>query len=159
MTADELIRSLRERLAPTIGESAHFEARLLAEAALHTGERLSPFSKRSVTEAERTFAETMAERRRQGEPLQYILGEWEFMGLPFIVRPGVLIPRADTEILAEYAIELAQKHGYQSALDLCCGTGCIGISICCNTHLAVTLSDISPDCIRLARENAERTRG
>ena len=76
MTADELIRSLRERLASAIGESARFEARLLAEAALHTGERLSPFSKRSVTEAERTFAETMAERRRQGEPLQYILGEW-----------------------------------------------------------------------------------
>lgn len=158
MTAEELIRSLRERLAPTIGESAHLEARLLAEAALHTGECLSPFSKRSVTEAERTFAETMAERRRQGEPLQYILGEWEFMGLPFTVRPGVLIPRADTEILAEYAIELAQKHGYQSALDLCCGTGCIGISICCNTQLAVTLSDISPDCTRLARENAERNR-
>lgn len=96
----------------------------------------------------------LAERRASGEPLQYILGVWYFMGLPFFVRPGALIPRQDTEVLCEHALALARALGYQSALDLCCGSGCIGVSLAALGALGVTSADISADCAALTQENA-----
>ena len=92
----------------------------------------------------------IAKRRAQGEPLQYILGKWEFMGLPFYTRPCALIPRQDTETLCEEALSI----GGRTLLDLCCGTGCIGVSLAKLGGFEVTFGDISPDCIDLARENA-----
>ncbi|MDL2259218.1 peptide chain release factor N(5)-glutamine methyltransferase, partial [Eubacteriales bacterium OttesenSCG-928-K08] len=96
------------------------------------------------------------ERRRMHEPLQYIFGEWFFMGLPFLVRPGVLIPRQDTETLCEAAIEILRARKYKTALDLCCGTGCVGISLKKLCGVDVTMTDISPACVTIARENAQR---
>ncbi len=74
-------------------------------------------------------AEDMVDRRIAGEPLQYILGEWEFMGLPFFVGKGVLIPRPETELLCEKGLDFLEKRpaGSRRTLDLCCGTGCLGI--------------------------------
>lgn len=92
----------------------------------------------------------LVSRRKSGEPLQYILGRWEFMGLPFYVRPCALIPRQDTETLCEEALTL----GGSTLLDLCCGTGCIGVSLAKLGGFEVTFGDISRDCIDLARENA-----
>ncbi len=68
-------------------------------------------------------------QRRIHYPLQYILGKWDFMGLPFKVGPGVLIPRPDTETLVEKALELIKDKKEPKVLDLCCGSGCIAISI------------------------------
>lgn len=68
-------------------------------------------------------------RRSYGEPLQYILGEWDFFGNVFSVGEGVLIPRPETEQLAEMCIERIKKGGIKTVYDLCAGTGCIGISI------------------------------
>lgn len=98
----------------------------------------------------------MTRRRLSGEPLQYILGEWEFMGLKLIMRPCALIPRQDTETVAEAALALAKERGFRTALDLCCGTGCIGISLAALGGLDVTMSDISGECVALARENAAK---
>lgn len=92
----------------------------------------------------------IAKRRAQGEPLQYILGKWEFMGLPFYTRPCALIPRQDTETLCEEALSIGGK----TLLDLCCGTGCIGVSLAKLGGFEVTFADISRDCLALARENA-----
>ena len=94
--------------------------------------------------------EELVSRRKSGEPLQYILGKWEFMGLPFYTRPCVLIPRQDTETLCEEALAIGGK----TLLDLCCGTGCIGVSLAKLGGFEVTFGDISRDCIDLARENA-----
>lgn len=72
----------------------------------------------------------MLSRRLGGEPLQYILGEWEFCGLPFEVGEGVLIPRQDTETIVELVREYIGGSGSEcSAADLCAGSGCIGISL------------------------------
>jgi release factor glutamine methyltransferase len=71
----------------------------------------------------------LCRRRMEGEPLQYLLGEWEFWGLPFKVGPGVLIPRADTETLVEVALKAAKKTFAPEILDLCTGTGCVAISL------------------------------
>lgn len=100
--------------------------------------------------------EEMLARRLAGEPLQYILGEWELMGLPFRVDARALIPRQDTETLVEAALGLIKERGYRTVLDLCCGTGCIGISLAALSGAAVTLADISVDALALARENAEK---
>lgn len=71
----------------------------------------------------------LAARRVAGEPLQYLLGEWEFYGLPLKVGPGVLIPRPDTETLVETGLAfLKEKPGCQ-VLDLCAGTGCVGLAV------------------------------
>lgn len=94
--------------------------------------------------------EELVSRRKSGEPLQYILGKWEFMGLPFYTRHCALIPRQDTETLCEEALSIGGK----TLLDLCCGTGCIGVSLAKLGGFEVTFADISPDCLALARENA-----
>ena len=97
-------------------------------------------------------------RQRCGRmPLQYLTGEQEFMGLPFCVNEHVLIPRQDTEVLVEEAIRVIQKEMPEAAvLDLCTGSGCIGISIqsfCSNTQ--VTAADISEDALKVAQKNAK----
>ena len=106
-------------------------------------------------EYEKMLGEMLA-RRLAGEPLQYILGEWELMGLPFRVDARALIPRQDTETLVEAALGLIKERGYRTVLDLCCGTGCIGINLAALSGAAVTLADISVDALALARENAEK---
>lgn len=99
----------------------------------------------------------MVNRRLLDEPLAYILGEWDFMGLPFIVSPDVLIPRDDTEILVAEALEfLATKTEKVTVLDLCSGSGCIGISLASNLENAkITLIDISVAAMDIARKNAK----
>lgn len=94
-------------------------------------------------------------RRAAGEPAAYLTGEWEFYGIPLKITPGVLIPRNDTELLAEKAIELARlKDEPIRVLDLCCGSGCIGIAIAQNAaHCRVTMADKSPDALRLSKYN------
>lgn len=92
-------------------------------------------------------------KRAERIPLQYILGEQEFMGLKFKVNSGVLIPRQDTETLAEEAIRLVQP-GMQ-VLDLCTGSGCVLISILKNVPEAEGVgSDISKQALLVAKENA-----
>lgn len=70
--------------------------------------------------------ERLAARRAGGEPLQYLFGAWEFYGLRFFVGEGVLIPRPETELLAELSIGLMKRGG--KMLDLCSGTGCIAVA-------------------------------
>lgn len=71
----------------------------------------------------------LLERRLAGEPLQYLLGEWEFFGLPFRVGPGVLIPRPETELLVETALAAVESCPSPALLDLCSGSGCIPIAL------------------------------
>lgn len=103
-------------------------------------------------------------RRKSGEPVAYITGQRGFYENIFKVSEATLIPRADTEVLVEDSIEtLSKKFGPEdeiSILDLCCGTGCIGISVARvlsrkvkTVHL--TLSDLSPEALAICRENAE----
>lgn len=99
-------------------------------------------------------ARKMAKRRIAGEPLQYIVGSAEFMGLTFRVNKNVLIPRADTETLVEEVLRLADgRKG--DMLDIGTGSGCIGISAAhYNPGLNVTFLDISAEALKTAEENA-----
>ena len=95
----------------------------------------------------------------QGMPIQYITNKQEFMKLDFYVDENVLIPQPDTEILVEKAIEEAKKIENVEILDMCTGSGCIGISIAKNIENAkVTLVDISKNAIEIAKKNALRNK-
>ena len=101
----------------------------------------------------------MLEKRHNHVPLQYVLEDWTFMGRPIKCRPGVLIPRSDTEILASEAINFlnrfTNKESPPCALDLCTGSGCVGIVLAYYCPSAyITATDISPIALELAQENA-----
>ena len=96
--------------------------------------------------------DALAARRRLREPLQYILGTQEFMGLTFRVTPDALIPRQDTETLCEQAL-LRLAPGMR-ALDLCTGSGALAVSLCVLGGVNVDASDLSAAALALARENA-----
>ena len=101
----------------------------------------------------------LAEKRLNGTPMAYIMGEKEFYGLPFRVSGSVLIPRPDTETLVDTAIELAAGFPDPAILDLCTGSGAIGTAIAHTLSRAVALSDISEDAIAIARENYRKNTG
>lgn len=98
------------------------------------------------------------ERRASREPLQYILGSTEFMALPFFARPGVFVPRPDTEVLVEHAekkLRALPLHEPALVLDLCCGSGVIGVSIAKRVpNAGVTAVDSSDAAVELTAENA-----
>lgn len=108
--------------------------------------------------------DSILKERERHVPLQYLMGSCEFMGYSFSVDERVLIPRQDTECLVELAVEkirkiIANKEGQQTAckvLDLCTGSGCIGISVklLC-PEVEVTLADISSDALAVAKQNAK----
>ncbi len=101
---------------------------------------------------------TAIARIKAGEPLAYILGEWEFYGLQLYVDHNVLIPRDDTCAVATLAIEKAKMLGENPRiLDLCTGSGCIGLAIASHVKDArVTLADISKDALAVAKRNITR---
>ena len=96
------------------------------------------------------------ERKKNREPVQYILGSQDFMGLHFKVSPQVLIPRQDTETLVEEVLSDWKKEGEEKihGLDLCTGSGCIGISLAHLGGFRMDASDISRDALAVAKENA-----
>ena len=95
--------------------------------------------------------------RKNRMPIKYILGECEFMGMDFIVRPGVLIPRPDTEILVEEMIKYIKGKGCTEICDVCSGSGAIGIAIAEFIRSAkVTLYDISEEALAVSKLNIER---
>lgn len=103
------------------------------------------------------YAHLLCDRCLYGEPLAYILGEWDFYGLTFQVDKNVLIPRADTERLCELVIGRARDKVSPRILDLCCGSGCIGIAAAHEVEDArVTAVDFSDGALRVTRENARR---
>lgn len=120
---------------------------------LHPEQELSAGQKHRYNEA--------IEKRAQHFPLQYIIGEQEFMGYNFQVDENVLIPRQDTEILVEEALkridERPSDDGQRTTvLDLCCGSGCIGISVKkLRPETDVTLTDLSEAALRIAEKNAD----
>lgn len=103
---------------------------------------------------------SMVEKRQTGLPIAYIIGSKEFYSLDFFVTPSVLIPKADTEILVEHAIEKISCYPKDkiSIIDVCTGSGCIGISVlknCLsfNKEFTLTLTDISKDALAIAKKN------
>ena len=107
-------------------------------------------------ELERRVRE-LVERHLAGEPVAYLIGEWEFFGLPLDISPEVLIPRPDTEVLAEQTIAYVRTLGECRVLDLCAGSGCIGLAVAAQApQTRVVLGEWSDGALRVCRQNIRR---
>lgn len=133
----DMHQKVKARLAGADIESADFEAKQLVDAFCDNTERLNE----------------AVSRRIIGEPLQYILGEWEFYGITLKTDSRALIPRADTETLVDTALDFLKSKDNAEIIDLCSGTGCIALAIAKHTGFAVTALEKFKDAYTLLCEN------
>lgn len=99
----------------------------------------------------------LVRRHLEGEPVAYLIGEWEFYGLPLDISRDVLIPRPDTEVLAEQAIGYIKTLGECRVLDLCAGSGCVGLAIAANAPgCRVVLGELAEGALRVCKQNVRR---
>lgn len=158
-TYHNLYAAVKNAIRSVDGEQqAEFTARELVAAATDrtVGQLVADFSL-SVFQRDIQRAQEMVERYLAGEPLAYILGQWNFYGLDLTVTPDVLIPRDDTEAVTSLAIGKARVLPQNPRiLDLCAGSGCIGLAIAHKVKDArVTLGELSPEAIRIAKKNIQ----
>jgi len=154
LTIREAIQIARTSLLPS--DDARFDALCLAEKAF--GLSKTDLRLRGEQNVDPTEFFALAKRRAAGEPLQYILGEWEFYGLRFAVGPGVLIPRPETEMLVEIAVnsEFGIRNSQFTVVDLCAGSGCVGLSVAHHCPGArVYLIELSDDAMPYLQENVK----
>ncbi len=162
MTVREILQYGKHALEDSRNEYAKYESRVLLEEVLgikYMQMLVNPDASVS-SEAENRYKE-MLEKRRQHYPLQYILGYAHFMDYTFIVNEHVLIPRNDTEVLVEAVDQLLNSKAFESRsvslLDLCCGSGCIGISLkLYHDNVNLALCDISKDALEVASRNLKK---
>ena len=109
-----------------------------------------------IEEGKLIFFEDCVKRRCNHEPLQYIIGMWDFHRFSFKVGEGVLIPRPETELLVEFAADKIQKNDFKVVYDLCCGSGCIGLSVAkLFPNVKVISIDLSDKAIEYTTMNKE----
>ena len=159
ITYNDLYLNTRNRLRAAGVDSAQLEARELVCFALDkTKEQLLRDRGLYVTSAQEGQVEELIRRRLAGEPVAYLIGEWEFYGIPLDISRDVLVPRSDTEVLASLAIDLLQKAGEGARLlDLCAGSGCIGLAAAVHAPQSrVVLADWSEGALRICRQNVRR---
>lgn len=113
--------------------------------------------KRDIDAEKLQLLNSLTEKRALGYPLQYILGEWDFFGRTFLLSEGVLIPRSETEQIADTACRFLKNKKNAVVFDICCGSGCIGLSVAANNpQCQVYLLDISQVALRVAQRNKDR---
>ena len=157
MILNEIIKTLEEAGI----ENALREALMLAShvtgksESIILSDRNAPLTDNSEVEEKLAAA---VSRRATREPLQYIIGKWDFMGLPFTVTPDCLIPRGDTELLCETALSRLPQNG--KFLDLCTGSGCIAVAVAHHRpDVDVTALEKYRHTLDIAKKNAENLVG
>jgi len=146
------------RALPLDAGEARIEVQMLLRSVLKVSRAwLLAHPERELDEAEDAVYRALLQRRLAGEPMAHILGEREFFGLNLKVTPATLIPRPETELLVELALErLPQQNGIH-VLDLGTGTGAIALAIAhARPDVAVVAVDVSAAALAVARENAQR---
>lgn len=158
-TYNDLYLDTRNILRKAGVEMAQLEAReLVCYAADKTREQFTRDAGLYASATVEQRVRDLVARRMAGEPVAYIIGEWEFYGLTLDITRDVLIPRTDTELLAERAIELAKAAGEGArVLDLCAGSGCIGLAVAKHApNCRVVLADLSEAALRICKSNVRR---
>ena len=151
LTPREAVRAVEARLSAAGCPDADYDARELFRVAAGRDARLSD---RVLTTEEAEKLENLCTRREQREPLQYLCGIWSFLDFDLAVGPGVLCPRADTEVVAEAAANTLTGIAAPRVLDLCAGTGCLGLGVkrfCPDAR--VTCVEKSPEAFRYLEQN------
>lgn len=158
MIVQQALSQARAALAEAVTEDAGLEAELLLRHALGI-DQVGLYLALTTELDSKRYADfqRLVARRLKGEPTAYITGHREFFGLDFAIRPGVLVPRPETELLVEKAIELARLRGSPTIVDIGTGCGAIAISLTLNLPTAtVYATDISLEALAVARENCLR---
>lgn len=165
MAAKQQPRTIRELLSVSSEwlrqkgiESARLDVELLLGHALSES-RLQLYLDldRPLTDTERDAFRPLLARRGRHEPVAYILGEKEFYGLTMKVTPAVLVPRPDTEVLVDLALERLPEGAGGVVIDLCTGSGCVAVALAHHRPaLVVVATDLSEEALLVAAENAKR---
>ena len=159
ITYNNLYMDIRQELHRAGIQAATLEAReLVCFAAGKTREQFVRDGRLYVPQDVEEQARALMHRHLAGEPLAYLLGEWEFYGLPLDISEQVLIPRSDTEVLAGEAIRWLQTQQDARVLDLCAGSGCVGLAVASQVHACrVVLGEKSEAALRICRQNIRRS--
>ena len=158
MIISEALEVFSSQITP-ITDDPFLEARLIIQKATGLSRPvLLSHPEKELSESEQMEITKMTARRATGFPLPYILGEWEFYGRSFFVDPSVLIPRPETELLAEEALGWLRHHPQTDlAFDVGTGSGCIAATLLCEAkNLHVAAVDIKRDALETASKNAVR---
>ncbi len=156
-TLYSVYRDAVKRLTDSECDSPEFDAQQLVSYCFgYNKTGLLMNSGTEVDEVKLIHFDDCVKRRCAHEPLQYIIGMWDFYKYSFKVGEGVLIPRPETEILVDFAVDKINKNGYKVVFDLCCGSGCIGLSVAkmCPGVKVYSL-DISDIALSYTRQNKE----
>ena len=157
-TYNNLYMDIRQELHRAGIEGATLEAReLVAFAAGKTRQELLRDGRLYVPQEVEQRAASLVARHLEGEPLAYLIGEWSFCGMDLDIDENVLIPRVDTEVLAEQAIGFVKTLAEPRVLDLCAGSGCVGLAVakfCPGSH--VVLGELDEGALRVCRQNIRR---
>ena len=157
MTYEQLFRDIRGQLSGTPGGRLEARELVCSGGGLSREEFYRDGAHPVPPETEERIRE-LARRRLAGEPAAYLIGEWEFYGLTLEVTPAVLIPRVDTEVLAEEAIAWLRGQKDRRTLDLCAGSGCIGLALASQLpDCRVLLGELSEAALEVCRRNIRRT--
>lgn len=159
ITYNNLYMDIRQELHRAGIQAATLEAReLVCFAAGKTREQFVRDGRLYVPQDVEEQARALMRRHLAGEPLAYLIGEWEFYGLPLDISEQVLIPRSDTEVLAGEAIRWLQTQQDARVLDLCAGSGCVGLAVASQVHACrVFLGEKSEAALRICRQNIRRS--
>lgn len=159
ITYNNLYMDIRQELHRAGIQAATLEAReLVCFAAGKTREQFVRDGRLYVPQDVEEQARALMRRHLAGEPLAYLIGEWEFYGLPLDISEQVLIPRSDTEVLAGEVIRWLQTQQDARVLDLCAGSGCVGLAVASQVHACrVVLGEKSEAALRICRQNIRRS--
>ena len=158
ITYNNLYMDIRQIFHDAGLEGATLEAReLVCYASGKTREQLARDGRLYVPQMVEEQVRQLVQRHLDGEPVAYLIGEWEFYGLPLDISESVLIPRADTEVLAQQAIAYLRTVEDCRVLDLCAGSGCVGLAIAGQVKQAhVVLGEVDEGALRICRQNVRR---
>lgn len=158
MTLGEVYRQTKRRLVEAGVEDAPVEAAILMEHFFGLSRAQLFLRDKEAPSAEALHRlETAVAQRVTRRPLQYILGEWAFMGLTLSVGEGVLVPREDTGVLVEAVAAYIQGNPRAVGVDLCAGTGAVALAVCSeNPRAAVTAVELSGAAFGFLMENLRR---
>ena len=157
MTVSELLNKGKSILKNNSVDNSSNEAQWIFESVFECGREYAIFNGNEIADSEKEnrYLKKIDERI-SGVPVQYVIGSWDFYGETFKVGEGVLIPRPETEMLVDFALEYLEGKKSPVVLDLCSGSGCVGLSVAKNIpHSKVYLIEKSSDALKYLIKNLE----
>ena len=159
-TLKDIFKHISKTLREAKFESSNIEANIMLSHSLNLSiEKIFMNQNKKIYKKTVTKILKFLERRLNGEPLSYIVGYKYFFSIKFEIDKSVLIPRPETEILVNKSLKIIKKNNAKKILDVCCGSGCVGISLIKNIrNIKVDFSDVSKKALSICKKNIKKFR-